>query len=174
MALYSILILSALLLVNHSRAHTYQDPHIADIIWDATLLHRSVVLDPLGDVASNAWPRRRRRTQEQGGAEGCDAGSKLWFMESNSTSKGAFFFGSYHYDYKLAWPLLPLNNRLALHSCDAVYTEIDFNDKTIVDNYDSCTLFVGAQLFATVSLSPAVVQVCYCEATYTTGLNIGP
>ena len=35
-------------------------------------------------------------------------------------------------------PRLPLNNRLALHSCDIVFTEIDFNDHNLLSNYDQC------------------------------------
>jgi hypothetical protein len=120
--------------------------------WDRMLLWKASQ-HLHGAVTATGWRRAQPTTPHwhHRRAQQCNAGSKLWHIEpANSASagvhraqKGGFLFGSYHHDYQTAWPILPKNNRLALHSCDAVYTEIDFNDKRLLFNYDRCMVLPG-------------------------------
>ena len=85
-----------------------------------------------------------RRAQEGGG---CDRSSKLWHVqpEEQPAAKGAFLFGTYHFDAASSWPHVPDNNALALASCDTLRTEIDLADAYILRNYAECMVLPGCE-----------------------------
>ena len=91
-----------------SRAGTTPDASVAARAGRQT---HALVASSARRMLASASRSSGRRAQEGGG---CDRSSKRWHVqpeEQPAGSKGAFLFGTYHFDAASSWPHVPDNKR---------------------------------------------------------------